>query len=92
MHILPLQSPSDGLLGSSQYLAVADMTSMNNRVLASFLTNASVSVGWIPRNEMVLAHLKQKSMLGKFSFLERHVHGNADPEGNGASVFHNVRI
>ena len=48
--------------GSSQYFALADMTIMNNAVLTSFLTNASVSGGWIPRSESTLAYLKKKNL------------------------------
>jgi hypothetical protein len=40
------------------------MAVINNAVFASFLTNASLSVGWIPRSGIVLAYLKKKSMLG----------------------------
>lgn len=53
-------SPRDGLLGSSQHLALAIVSTMNRAVLASFLTDANVSVGWIPGSEMVLAYLRAK--------------------------------
>ena len=73
MHILFYQSPSDGLLGGSQYFALADTTTMNNAVLASFLTNASLSVGWIPGSEIALAYLKKKNQCLASSAFSRGV-------------------
>lgn len=93
MHLLPFQSPVDGLLGSSGCSSLTDVTIINNVALASFLTNANLSAGWIPRSGIMLAYLwKKKSMLGWFSFLKRGVHGSADPEGSCAIVYHYVRI
>lgn len=92
MNILFHRSSRDGLLDSSQCSALADTTTMNNTVLASFLTNASLSVGWIPRSEMALAYLKTKIDAWQVGLSQGEFHGSADPEGNGASVFHNVRI
>lgn len=57
MHLLPFQSPVDGLLGSSGCSSLTDVTIINNIALASFLTNANLSAGWIPRSGIVLAYL-----------------------------------
>lgn len=51
-----------------------------------------LSVGWIPRGEMALAYLKTKINAWQVGLSRGEFHGNADSEGNGASVFHNVRI
>lgn len=57
MHLLPFRSPVDGLLGSSGCSSLTDVTIINNVALASFLTNANLSAGWIPRSGIVLACL-----------------------------------
>lgn len=61
MHLLSFQSPVDRLLGSSGCSSLTDVTIINNAALASFLTNANLSAGWIPRSGIVLAYLRKKN-------------------------------
>lgn len=60
MHLLSFQSLVDRLLGSSGCSSLTDVTIINNAALASFLTNANLSAGWIPRSGIVLAYLRNK--------------------------------